>query len=168
VLSGTSVVMMRSVEVTTLHPRGPGDPKLPLVPDAAPSSLEDSPKAARIVDGPLWTIPTNMAPESRSWGESLRWPKRSMMNSRLPKWMAMPGARLTSVGLLLLVMTNESFGDGAIRTSRGKACCKSPFPACQLLVFFAPVRYSVVKNACSYSEVVLRAIKNYKVHYSLS
>jgi hypothetical protein len=39
------------------------------------------------------------------------------MNSRLPKWMVLPGAKLTLVGLLSLVM-NESIGDGTIRTSR--------------------------------------------------
>jgi hypothetical protein len=32
VLCGTSVSMTGSVEVTTLHPRGSGDLKLPLVP----------------------------------------------------------------------------------------------------------------------------------------
>jgi hypothetical protein len=35
-------------------------------------------------------------------------------------------------------------------------------------VFFAPARYRVVKIACSYFEVVLRTMKNYKTHYSLS
>jgi hypothetical protein len=73
----------------------------------------------------------------------------------------------TPVGLLLLVM-NVSFGDGTIRTSRGEAHCKSLFLACQLLVFLAPPRYRVVKIACSCSEVVLRTMKNYKAHYSLS
>jgi hypothetical protein len=34
-------------------------------------------------------------------------------------------------------------------------------------VFFAPARYRVVEIACSYSEVVLQIIKNYKAHYSL-
>jgi hypothetical protein len=35
-------------------------------------------------------------------------------------------------------------------------------------VFFALVRYRVIKIACSCSEVVLRTMKIYKVHYSLS
>jgi hypothetical protein len=35
-------------------------------------------------------------------------------------------------------------------------------------VFFALARYRVVKIVCSYSEVVLRTIKNYKAHYNLS
>jgi hypothetical protein len=34
--------------------------------------------------------------------------------------------------------------------------------------FFAPARYRVVKIACSCFEVVLRTMKNYKAHYSLS
>jgi hypothetical protein len=51
--------------------------------------------------------------------------------------------------------------------SRGVARDKSPFLACQLLMFFAPVRYRVVKIACSYFEVVLRII-NYKAQYDLS
>jgi hypothetical protein len=37
-----------------------------------------------------------------------------------------------------------------------------------LSVFFTPARYRVVKIVCSYSEVVLRTMKNYKAHYSLS
>jgi hypothetical protein len=35
-------------------------------------------------------------------------------------------------------------------------------------VFFAPTRYMVVKIVCSCSKVVLRTMKNYKAHYSLS
>jgi hypothetical protein len=37
-----------------------------------------------------------------------------------------------------------------------------------LSVFFALVRYKVVKILCYYSEVVLRTMKNYKAHYSLT
>jgi hypothetical protein len=33
--------------------------------------------------------------------------------------------------------------------------------------FYAPARYRVVKIVCSYSEVVLQTMKNYKAHYSL-
>jgi hypothetical protein len=81
--------------------------------------------------------------------------------------MVLPGAKPTPVGLLSLVM-NKSIGDGTIRTSRGKAQCKSPFLAHQVLMFFATARYRVVKITCSCSEVVLRTMKNYKTHYSLS
>jgi hypothetical protein len=37
-----------------------------------------------------------------------------------------------------------------------------------LSMFFASARYRVVKIVCSYSEVVLRTMKNYKAYYSLS
>jgi hypothetical protein len=77
------------------------------------------------------------------------------------------GARPMSVGLLSLVM-NESLGDATIRMSKGKVRCKSPFLVCQLSIFFAPARYRVVKIMCSCFEMVLRTMKNYKAHYSLS
>jgi hypothetical protein len=63
---------------------------------------------------------------------------------------------------------NKSFGDGTIGTSREEAHCKSPFLTRQHSVFFALARYRVVKIMCSYSEVVLRTMKNYKAHYNLS
>jgi hypothetical protein len=50
----------------------------------------------------------------------------------------------------------------------GKAHYKSSFLACQLSIFFAPERYRVVIITCSYSEVILQTMKNYKSHYSLS
>jgi hypothetical protein len=55
---------------------------------------------------------------------------------------------------------NESFSDGTIGTSRGKAHYKSPYLVCQLSVFFAPARYRVVNITCSCFEVVLRTMKN--------
>jgi hypothetical protein len=58
--------------------------------------------------------------------------------------------------------------EGTIRRSREKVRYKSPFLACQLSMFFAPIRYRVVKIACSCSEMVLQTMKNYKAHYSLS
>jgi hypothetical protein len=66
----------------------------------------------------------------------------------------------------LAVMVIED--DGTIVTSRGVAHYKSPFMAYQLSGFFAPARYRVVTITCSYSEVVLRTMNNYRVHYSLS
>jgi hypothetical protein len=67
VFSRSGVMMMGSVEVTTLHPRGPGDPELPPPAlEAAPSSLEDASRAMSGDGDPLWTIPTNMAHESHS------------------------------------------------------------------------------------------------------
>jgi hypothetical protein len=89
------------------------------------------------------------------------------MNSRLLKWMVLPGARPTPVGLLSLAV-NESFGDGTIGMSRGEARYKFPYLVSQLSVFFALARYTMVKIMCSSSEVVLGTMKNYKAHYNLS
>jgi hypothetical protein len=58
--------------------------------------------------------------------------------------------------------------DGIIGTSRGVPRYKLPYLARKLSVFFAPARYRVVKIACSWFEVVLRTMKNYKANYSLS
>jgi hypothetical protein len=135
VFSDTGVAVMGSVEVSTLNPRGPGDPELPQAHEVVPYSSEDS---SRVV------------------------PRRLVVNSRLPKWMVLPGARPTPVGSLPLE-TKESFSEGTIGTSRGKAHYKSLFLACQLSVFFAPARYRVVKIARS---VVLRTTNNTIVYPS--
>jgi hypothetical protein len=58
--------MMGSVEVTMLHPRGPGDPKLSPASDLASSSSEDSSMVVRREGDLLWTITMNVAPESHS------------------------------------------------------------------------------------------------------
>jgi hypothetical protein len=71
VLSESGVVMMGSIEVTMLHPRGPGDPKLPSTPDVVQFLSEDSLRGLRRGGDPMWTIPMNMAPESRPWGRNL-------------------------------------------------------------------------------------------------
>jgi hypothetical protein len=44
----------------------------------------------------------------------------------------------------------------------------NPLSSVPTVGVFAPARYTLVKITCSYSEVVLRTIKNYKAHYSLS
>jgi hypothetical protein len=107
-------------------PSGAGGSRAPPpVPEAALSSSEDSSRAVHKEGDLMWTIPTNMAHEFHSWGERLRWPRRSAVNSGLPKRMVLPGARPTPVGLLPLA-TKESFGKGTIRMSRGKAHYKSP------------------------------------------
>jgi hypothetical protein len=69
--SGTSSSMMGSVVVTTLHPRGPEAPRIPLVLKVVTSSPKDS---SRVVHGEsdlVWAIPMNMASESRPWGRDL-------------------------------------------------------------------------------------------------
>jgi hypothetical protein len=43
-----------------------------------------------------------------------------------------------------------------------------PLPSAPTIGVIAPARYRVVKIVCSYSEVVLQTMKNYKAHYSLS
>jgi hypothetical protein len=83
----------------------------------------------------------------------------------LLKRMVLPGARPTPVGWLPLA-TKESFGEGVIVASRGKVRCKSPFLVHQLFMFFAPVRYRVVKIVHCYSAVVLRITKHTMVYPS--
>jgi hypothetical protein len=85
VFSGNGVVVMRTVGVTTLHPQDPGDPELPLSPEAVPPSLVESSGAVCEDGDPVCTIPTKMALESRSLGERLRRPRQLAVNSRLPK-----------------------------------------------------------------------------------
>jgi hypothetical protein len=93
-----------------IAPLGLGDLELLPVLNVVPSSLENSSTAVHEEGDPPQIIPTNMASESRSWGERLRCPKQLEMNSRQPKWMVLLRARPMSVGLLLLAM-NESFGE---------------------------------------------------------
>jgi hypothetical protein len=119
-LKGQSVLRVRCVDDGVhrghhIAPSGAGGPELLPVPDVAPSSLEDSSGVVHREGDPLWIIPTKMASESHPKGERLQWPKRLATNSRLPKWMVLPGVRLTPVGLLMLVM-NESFS-GTIETA---------------------------------------------------
>jgi hypothetical protein len=76
---------MGSVGVTTLHPRGLGDPELPLVPETALSSSEDSSRVVCKDGDPLCTIPMNTTLEFHSWGEKLKRPRWSAVNYRLPK-----------------------------------------------------------------------------------
>jgi hypothetical protein len=125
--SGTCMSMMRSVEVPTLHPQGPEDPRLPSAPEVVMSSPEDSSRAVRLESDPLWAIPTNMVSESHPWGEILRWPRQSTMNSRLLKSMVLLSARPTPMGLSSLAM-NESFGGGTIGTSSRKRTLQIPLP----------------------------------------
>jgi hypothetical protein len=85
VFSSAGVAMMGSVGVTTLHPRGLGDPELPRAPKVKPSSLEDSLRTVHRDGDSLCTILMNMALESHSCGEMLRRPRRAAVNSKQPK-----------------------------------------------------------------------------------
>jgi hypothetical protein len=108
-----------------------------------------------------------MAAEPSLRGKRLRLPNQLVMNSTPPKWMISPGEK-TSLGERLPPMAAMNADDGTIGMARGEARCKSPFLACQLSVCFALARYRVVKVTFSCSELVLRTMKNYKAHYSLS
>jgi hypothetical protein len=98
-------------------------------------------------------------PRVEPMGERLRPPKWSVLYSRLPKRMVSPREKPPHDKRAPPAST-VSTDDGTIRTSRGKAHCKSPFLVHQLLVVFALARYRVVKITHSYSEVVLRSTKH--------
>jgi hypothetical protein len=66
VFFGIGVVVVGIVGVTTLHPRGPGDPELAPVPEVVPPSMEESSRAVCKDGDPLCTIPMKMAHESPS------------------------------------------------------------------------------------------------------
>jgi hypothetical protein len=85
VFSGAGVVMMGTVGVTMLHPCRLGDPELPSPPKVVLPSSKESSKAVCQDGDPLCNIPMNTALESSSLGERLRRPKRSTVNSKLPK-----------------------------------------------------------------------------------
>jgi hypothetical protein len=61
VFSSAGVVVMETVGVTMLHPRGLGDLDLPPTPKMAPPSPEESLRVACKDGNPLCTIPTKMA-----------------------------------------------------------------------------------------------------------
>jgi hypothetical protein len=105
-------------------------------------------------DGPPRVESTTMVPETSPEGERLMPPKRSMMNSRLQKQMVSPREKPPHDRHSPSAATPRA-DDETIGTSRGKACCKCPYLACQLSVFFPPVRYRVVKIVRSCSEMVL-------------
>jgi hypothetical protein len=99
------------------------------------SSLVESPIMAHNGDGgPLRDEPMKVASKSFLRGERLRPLTQLVMNSRLPNRMVSPRERPPHIKRSLSVEM-ASTDDGTIRTSRGKARYKSPFLACQLLIF---------------------------------
>jgi hypothetical protein len=110
VLSWGDVVVMGTVVVTTLHPQGPGKLELAPLPEAVSPSSVDSSRTVCKHSEPLCTVPTNTVPGSFPSGERLRLPKRSAVNSRLPKQMVSPGASPVLVKLLPLA-TKVSFSE---------------------------------------------------------
>jgi hypothetical protein len=103
-----------------------------------------------------------MALASHPWGERLRRPCRSMVESRLPKWMVPPGVRPTPVGLLPLA-TKESFSEGTIRTSIGKARCNSTFRCANCWCFCI----GKIQGGQDCMFLFRDGLVNYKTHYDL-
>jgi hypothetical protein len=135
------------------HRRKEGDPSFSIWSCGEPLSCV--PHHGRCGDsGPPWAKPMTTVSELPPMGLRLRPPKRSAMNLILPKWMVSSREK-SSHDKRSPPAATMSVYDGTIGTSRGKACRKSPFLACQLSVFFAPARYRVVKIARSYSKMVL-------------
>jgi hypothetical protein len=122
------------------------------------SSMESSVMAHYGDCVPSRAEPMMVAPEPSFMGKRLCPLNRSTMNMRLLKRMLSPKEK-TSLDKCSPSTATVSTNEGTIKTSRGKARCKSPFLACQLLLFFAPTRYRVVKIARSYSEMALQTTK---------
>jgi hypothetical protein len=137
---GHDMVVVGAGEAPMLRLQGEGRSILPSPSEAVWNSSAESPIMACSGDGgPLWAQPMSMASEASPMGERLRSPKRSAINSRLPKLMVSPREMPPHDSHSPSTVT-ASDDDGAIGTSRGKARYKSSFLACQLSVFFAPTR----------------------------
>jgi hypothetical protein len=95
--SGGGVVVMGTIGVTILHPREIGKLELPPLLEVVSPSLVDSSRMVSSDDGPLGTIPINTSLESLPSRERIRLPKRSVMNSKLPKRMVSPRVNATPV-----------------------------------------------------------------------
>jgi hypothetical protein len=142
--------------IIVLHALGRGELELP--PHSRPNH-------------PHWVIPRGWhAAMVTRYGSCPHTPRRSWPpsddRSRLSKWLAVVFSEL---GVDQTVHVAGS--DGGFtwmmepsEMSRGVARSKSPILARQLSMFFA----SEGMGWCSCSEVVLRSMKNYKAHYSLS
>jgi hypothetical protein len=116
--SDGGVVVMGTIEVTTLHPSRTGSSELAPSPKVVSSSSKSLSRDVCKDGDPMCTIPTKIAPKSSPKGERLRRPKLSVVNSRLPKQVS-PRASPTLFELLPLA-TKVSFSEKIIRTSGGK------------------------------------------------
>jgi hypothetical protein len=103
------------------------------------SSVESLVMARGEDGGPQRVDTMAMVFEPSHQGERLKPSKQSTLNSRLPKQIVSlrekPSHDRQSLSIAM-VITDV----GTIGTSRGKACCKSPFLTRQLLVFSMPSR----------------------------
>jgi hypothetical protein len=118
------------------------------------SSIESSVMAHSGDGVPPRVEPMTAAPKPSPMGERHRSPKRSVMNSMLLKRMVSSREK-TLHDRRSPFVAMVSADEGTIEMSRGKAHNKSPFLVRQLSVFFAPVRYRVVKIVHSCSKVDL-------------
>jgi hypothetical protein len=107
-----------------------------------------------------------VAPELLLLGERLGPPKYSVMNSMITRRTISPTEKSLHVKCSPSVVT-ASADEGTIEMSRGRACCKFPFLAHQLSVFFVPARYRVARIVHSSSKVVLQTIKHTVIYPSL-
>jgi hypothetical protein len=98
------------------------------------SSVESHIMARSGDGGPLWVAPMTVASEPSLPRERHRPPKKSAMNSRLPKQMVSPRENPPHVKRSPSTVTVIP-DEGTIRTYREKPLCKSPFLAYQLSVF---------------------------------
>jgi hypothetical protein len=90
---------------------------LPTPPGAMGNPLMGLPVMVRCKSvGPPRAGPMMMAPEPPSSGERLRPPNRSVMNSRLTKWMVLPWGKPTH-GEFSSPVTETIVDDGTIRTA---------------------------------------------------
>jgi hypothetical protein len=76
-----------------------------------------------------------MAPEPSAWGERLRPPNQSVMNSRFPKQMLSPREKPShDKHSLPAVVMNAN--DGTIGTSGGKSTLQIPLPSVSTISVF--------------------------------
>jgi hypothetical protein len=128
------------------------------------SSVESFVMARNGDSGSQRVEPMKAAFESFLLGERHMPLKKSAMNSRLLKWTVSLREKPPHVKRTPSPVT-VSADEEIIRTSKGKACCKSP-SWCQLLVFSAPTNYQVVKIVHPSFEVVLWTTKHTKIYPS--
>jgi hypothetical protein len=82
VLYGCGAVVMGTCGVTTLHLQEMVKPELPPLLEVLSNLSMESSRMFCSDGDPLWAVPTKVVPESSPFGERLRLPKQSTMNSR--------------------------------------------------------------------------------------
>jgi hypothetical protein len=144
-------------------PSGRGEVDPPSPSEAVWNSLVESHIMAHSGDGgPLRVEPMMAVSELSLLGESLRQPKQSAMNSRLPMQMVLLREKpLHDRRSLLAAMVSDD--DGIVGTSSGKARCKSPSCAPTVSVFYTD-KNMVLKNTHSSNDVVLRTTKHRMIY----